>query len=51
MKSGGLLGCKPKNFVGLFDYLKRRHNVGAREVLSIMDKFPELALQNRQDLI
>lgn len=51
MQSGGLLGCKPKNFTGLFDYLKWKHNVGAREVISILDNFPEFALQNRQELI
>jgi len=51
MKTGGLLGCKPKNFTGLFDYLKWKHNIGAREVISILDNYPEFALQNRQELI
>jgi len=49
--SGGLLGCKPSNLVGFFNYLKWEHEIKASEVVRILDDYPELALQNRQDMI
>ena len=39
------------NFTGLFDYLKWNYNIKASQVVQILDDFPELALQNRRDLI
>jgi hypothetical protein len=50
MNSGGLLGTKVSNFVGLFDTLKI-YGINASEVLKILDVLPEFALQNRRDLI
>jgi len=43
-KSGGLLACKPSNFVGMFDQLKINYGIKASEVVGILDDFPELAL-------
>jgi len=45
------LGCKPANFVGVFNYLKWAYDIKASEVVRIMDDFPELALQNRQSML
>jgi hypothetical protein len=50
MKSGGILGSKVSNFVGLFDTLKM-YGIKATEVVHIIDILPEFALQNRRDLI
>lgn len=50
MKSGGLLGSKVSNFIGLFDTLKM-YGIKATEVVKIIDVLPEFALQNRRDLI
>lgn len=50
-KSGGLLACKPSNFVGMFDYLKINYSIKAAEIVKILDDFPELSLQNRRDLL
>ena len=50
-ESNGLLACKVSNFTGLFDYLKWNYNVKASQVVTILDDYPELALQNRRDLI
>lgn len=49
--SGGILGCKPSNFVGLFNYLKWHHEMKASTLVDMIDDYPELALQNRQDMI
>ena len=49
-KSGGLLGSKVSNFVGLYDTLKI-YGITAREVTKIIDILPEFALQNKRDLI
>ena len=49
--SGGLLGCKPANLTGLFNYLKMTHKIKASEVVEIIDRVPEMALQNRKDLL
>ena len=45
------MGCKPSNFVGLFNYLKWNHDIKASELVGMLDQYPELALQNRQDMI
>ena len=37
--------------MGLFNYLKWHLNLKASIVVRIMDTYPELALQNRNDLI
>ena len=37
--------------MGIFDYFKHHHDIKASEIVSIMDYFPELALQNRQDMM
>lgn len=37
--------------VGLFDYLKQQHNIGASEVLEILEEYPEFIMQNRRDLL
>ena len=50
MNSGGLLGSKVSNFVGLFDTLKL-YGIKASEVLKILDIIPTFALQNKRDLI
>jgi hypothetical protein len=49
--SGGILASKVSNFVGLFDLLKKNHNIKASEVVEIIDSYPEFILQNRKDLI
>jgi hypothetical protein len=48
--SGGILGSKVSNFIGLFDTLKM-YGIKATEVVKIIDILPEFALQNRRDLI
>jgi len=50
MNSGGILGSKVSNFIGLFDTLKM-YGISATEVVKIIDILPEFALQNRRDLI
>jgi hypothetical protein len=50
MNSGGILGSKVSNFIGLFDTLKM-YGIKATEVVKIIDILPEFALQNRRDLI
>ena len=50
MNSGGILGSKVSNFIGLFDSLKF-YGIKASEVVKIIDVLPEFALQNRRDLI
>lgn len=47
----GLLACKVSNFVGFFDYIKSVYGMPAKDVVKILDDFPELALQNRRHLI
>ena len=37
--------------VGLFNYLKWHHQIKASEVVKVLDAYPELVLQNRQDMI
>jgi hypothetical protein len=50
INSGGLLGSKVSNFVGLFDTLKA-YGISGSEVVEIIDMLPEFSLQNRKDLI
>lgn len=50
MNSGGILGSKVSNFVGLFDTL-RVYGIKASEVVNLIDTIPEFALQNKRDLI
>lgn len=49
--SGGILASRVSNFVGLFDLLKKNFNIKAKDVVEIVDTFPEFILQNRKDLI
>lgn len=51
INSGGLLGSKVSNFIGLFDTLKINYGISAQDVLKILDILPEFALQNRNDMI
>lgn len=51
IKSGGLLACKISNFVGLFDYLKLHHKMSAKEVIRIIDEYPEFVMLNRRDML
>jgi len=37
--------------VGLFDYLKHQHKIAAKDVLEIIDAYPEFIMQNRRDLL
>jgi hypothetical protein len=46
MNSGGILGSKVSNFIGLFDTLKM-YGIKASDVVDIIDVLPEFALQNR----
>ena len=39
------------NLVGLFDYFKKVHNIKAKQIVPILEAYPEMALQNRQNLI
>lgn len=48
-QSGGIMGCKVSNFVGLFDNLKHLGIKGSHAV-RMMAALPEFALQNRKDL-
>ena len=50
INSGGLLGSKVKNFIGLFETLKPR-GISAKELLYIFSIFPEFCLQNRMNII
>jgi hypothetical protein len=43
MNSGGLLGTKVGNFVGLFDTLKQ-YGVSAKDVKNILELLPTFAL-------
>lgn len=49
--SGGILGSKVSNFVGLFDYFRLEHKIKANELVEILDHFPQMVLQNKKDLI
>jgi hypothetical protein len=40
-----------KTFVGLFDYLRRSHNIKASEVVEILDVYPEFVFLNKKSLI
>jgi hypothetical protein len=42
--SGGILASKVSNFVGLFDLLKKNHNIKASDVVEIIDAYPEFVL-------
>jgi hypothetical protein len=42
-KSGGLLGSKVSNFIGLFDQLKY-YGIKASDVVGILNMLPEFAL-------
>jgi len=42
--SGGLLGTKVSNFVGLFNILKLQFGIKASDVLKILDILPEFSL-------
>lgn len=44
INSGGLLGSKVSNFIGLFDTLKINYGISAQDVLKILDILPEFAL-------
>ena len=33
--------------MGLFDYLKKQHDIKASEVVKMIDKYPEFILQNK----
>ena len=37
--------------VGLFDYLRVHQDMKASHVLNMFDHYPEMALQNRQEMI
>jgi len=50
MNSGGMLASKDSNFKGVFDTLKIQ-GLSAKDVLSILDIYPEFALQNRQQML
>ena len=39
--SGGILASRVSNFVGLFDLVKKNHNIKASELVEIIDAFPE----------
>ena len=45
------MASKISNFIGLFDYLRLQHGIKAKEVVEIIDEFPEFVFQNRKDLI
>lgn len=49
--SGGLLGISHRSLVGLFDTLRNNYKMDAKTVKACIIACPELALQNRQDLI
>ena len=51
INSGGLLGSKVSNFVGLFDTLRINYGITAQDVLQILAILPEFVLQNRNDMI
>ena len=51
LNSGGLLGGKPSNFKGLFDLLRKDLGIKASDVVKILDDYPEMAMQNRRDLL
>jgi hypothetical protein len=48
--SGGLLGSRVGNFVGLFDTL-RYYGITSKDVKKILSLLPTFALQNRKDMI
>eukprot|EP00356_Strombidium_inclinatum_P009900 CAMPEP_0170485584 /NCGR_PEP_ID=MMETSP0208-20121228/4828_1 /TAXON_ID=197538 /ORGANISM="Strombidium inclinatum, Strain S3" /LENGTH=178 /DNA_ID=CAMNT_0010759283 /DNA_START=729 /DNA_END=1265 /DNA_ORIENTATION=- len=50
INSGGVLGAKLSNFKGIFDILKHM-GVPARDVIKVLDYYPEFALQNRENLL
>lgn len=42
--SGGILASRVSNFVGLFDLLKKTYDVKAKDVVEIIDTYPEFVL-------
>ena len=49
MNSGGLLGSRVSNFVGLLDQMKY-YGIKGSDSIRLINSIPEFALQNRQDL-
>lgn len=49
--SNGLLAVRTKNFQGFFDFIKLKFKIPAKELLKILDHYPQMILQNRRDLI
>jgi hypothetical protein len=50
-QAGGILASKVSNFVGLFDTLRLNHQIKAKDIVELIDNFPEFAYQNKRDLI
>jgi hypothetical protein len=50
-RSGGLLAIHVSSFRSLFDYLKFKANIPAKQVLKILDSYPEFAMQWRRELL
>lgn len=49
--SNGILAIQKSNFTALFDFLKKKTNLKASEVVKIFDTYPKFALQYRRELI
>ena len=47
-QAGGILASKITNFVGLFDFLRVNHQIKAKDVVEIIDNFPEFVYQNKR---
>lgn len=45
------MASKLSNFIGLFEYFRTNHNVKAKEVVKLINDFPEFVYQNKRDLL
>lgn len=45
------MASKISNLVGLFDLLKNDYKIKAKEVVQIIDQYPEFVFLNKQDLL
>lgn len=45
------MASKVQTFIGLFDYLRSSWGIKAKEVVKIIDAYPEFSLLNKKELM
>ncbi|CDW81088.1 UNKNOWN [Stylonychia lemnae] len=50
-QSGGILASRVGNFKQLFDYCRKELDIPAKDVVEIIDAFPEFIFQNKRNLL